>query len=49
VGPQLRIGAFVINDNAEPDYLDYIRSAENGFLSLTLPIKRGTEVSVKVS
>jgi predicted O-methyltransferase YrrM len=48
VAPQLRVGAFVMNDNAEPDYLDYIRDPANGFRSVTLPLKGSTELSVKV-
>lgn len=39
---------FVLIDNAEPDYLDYVRDPANGFRSLTLPLKGGTELSVKV-
>jgi predicted O-methyltransferase YrrM len=49
VAPQLRIGGLVMNDNGEPDYMDYIRAEGSGFLSVTLPIKRGTELSVKVA
>jgi predicted O-methyltransferase YrrM len=49
VAPQLRVGGYVINDNAEPDYLDYIRDPANGFLSVTLRLKGGTELSVKVA
>jgi predicted O-methyltransferase YrrM len=49
VAPQLRIGGYVMNDNAEPDFLDFIRDPSNGFLSITLPIKNGTELSVKVA
>jgi predicted O-methyltransferase YrrM len=49
VAPQLRPGGFVLNDNAEPDFLDYIRDPANGFISLTLPIKRGTELCAKVA
>jgi predicted O-methyltransferase YrrM len=49
VAPQLRIGGFVMNDNGEPDYIEFIRNPENGFLSITLPIKRGTTLSVKVA
>jgi hypothetical protein len=49
VAPQLRIGGFVMNDNGEHDYMECMRSPENGFLSITLPIKRGTTVSVKVT
>jgi predicted O-methyltransferase YrrM len=49
IAPQLRIGGIVINDNAEPDYLDYIRDPANGFRSMSLPLKGGTELSVKIS
>jgi predicted O-methyltransferase YrrM len=49
IAPQLRIGGIVINDNAEPDYLDYIRDPANGFRSVSLPLKGGTELSVKLS
>ena len=48
IAPQLRIGGIVINDNAEPDYLDYIRDPANGFRSMSLPLKGGTELSVRV-
>ncbi|WP_243655210.1 class I SAM-dependent methyltransferase [Raoultella sp. BIGb0138] len=48
VAPQLRVGGYVMNDNAEPDFLAYIRDPENGFISLTLPIKRGTELALKI-
>jgi predicted O-methyltransferase YrrM len=48
IAPQLRIGGIVVNDNAEPDYLDYIRDPANGFRSMSLPLKGGTELSVKV-
>ncbi len=48
VAPQLLIGGCVMNDNAEPDFLDYIRDPANGFLSITLPLKGGTELAVKV-
>jgi predicted O-methyltransferase YrrM len=47
--PQIRIGGLVMNDNAEPDYLNYIRNPDHGFRSMTLPIKGGTELSVKVN
>lgn len=49
VAPQLRIGAYVMNDNAEPDFLDYVRDPANGFVSATLPLKGGTELCVKVA
>ena len=46
--PQLRTGAFVMNDNAEPDHLVHVRDPANGFRSVTLPLKGSTELSVKV-
>lgn len=49
VAPQLRIGGFLMNDNGEPDYIDFIRDPANGFLSVSLPIKGSTELSVKIS
>ncbi|MEU4658608.1 class I SAM-dependent methyltransferase [Streptomyces sp. NPDC023723] len=48
IAPQLRTGAMIMNDNAEPDYLDYIRDPANGFRSVSLPLKGSTELSVKV-
>jgi predicted O-methyltransferase YrrM len=49
VAPQLRPGAMVLNDNAESDYLAYVRDPANGFRSMTLPLKGGTELSVKAA
>jgi hypothetical protein len=49
VAPQLRTGGYILNDNAEPDFLEYIRDPANGFISITLPIKRGTELALKIS
>jgi hypothetical protein len=48
IAPQLRTGAFVMNDNAEPDFLEFIRDPTNGFISITLPLKGGTELAVMV-
>jgi predicted O-methyltransferase YrrM len=48
VAPQLRVGALVMNDNAEADYLDFVRDPATGFRSLSLPLKGSTELSVKV-
>ncbi len=48
VAPQLRVGGYVMNDNAEPDFLEFIRDPARGFLSITLPLKGGTELSVKI-
>jgi predicted O-methyltransferase YrrM len=47
--PQLRSGGYVMNDNAEPDFLEFVRDPANGFLSVTLPLKGGTELCVKVA
>jgi Methyltransferase domain len=48
VTPQLRSKAMVMNDNGEADYLDYVRDPANGFLTLSLPLKGGTELSVRL-
>ena len=48
VAPQIRVGGLVMNDNGEEDYLAWVRDPANGFRSMTLPIKGGTELSVKV-
>nr|WP_241839874.1 class I SAM-dependent methyltransferase [Frankia sp. CcI49] len=48
VAPQLRPGAIVVNDNAEEDYLEYVRDPANGFVGMSLPLKGSTEVSVRV-
>lgn len=47
IAPQVRLGGVVVNDNGEADYLQYVRDRANGFLTLALPIKGSTEVSVK--
>lgn len=49
VAPQVRLGGLVMNDNGEEDYLAYVRDPANGFLSMSLPLKGGTELSVKIS
>ena len=49
LAPQIRTGGYVMNDNAEPDFLQVVRDPGNGFISVTLPLKRGTELCVKVS
>jgi hypothetical protein len=46
--PQLRHGAIVVNDNAEDDYLAYVRDPANGFLGISLPLKGSTEVSARL-
>ena len=48
VAPQMQVGAIAMNDNAEADYIAWIRDSANGFRSMTLPLKGGTELSVKV-
>jgi predicted O-methyltransferase YrrM len=47
--PQIRTGGYVVNDNAEPDFLQFIRDPANGFISVSLPLKGSTELCVKVS
>lgn len=47
LGPQMRPGAIALNDNAEDDYLAFVRDPANGFRSMMLPLKGGTELSVK--
>ena len=49
VAPQIRVGGYIMNDNAEPDFLDFVRNPSSGFLSVTLPLKGGTELCVKVA
>jgi predicted O-methyltransferase YrrM len=49
LAPQIRTGGYVMNDNAEPDFLQFIRDPANGFISVRLPLKGGTELCVKVS
>jgi predicted O-methyltransferase YrrM len=48
LGPQIRRGGLVLNDNGEPDYLNYVRDPANGFRSISLPFKGSNELSVKV-
>jgi hypothetical protein len=48
VAPQLREGAYVFNDNAEADYLAYVRDPANGFLGMSLPLKGDSELSVRI-
>jgi predicted O-methyltransferase YrrM len=49
LAPQIRTGGFVVNDNAEPDFLQFMRDPANGFISVSLPLKGSTELCVKVS
>jgi predicted O-methyltransferase YrrM len=49
LAPQIRTGGYVVNDNAEPDFLQFIRNPANGFISVSLPLKGSTELCVKVS
>jgi predicted O-methyltransferase YrrM len=49
LAPQIRTGGYVVNDNAEPDFLQFIRDPANGFISVSLPLKGSTELCVKVS
>ncbi|MGY1438550.1 O-methyltransferase [Streptomyces reniochalinae] len=36
--PQLAPGAVLVNDNAEPDYLEHVRDPANGFRSSWIPV-----------
>ena len=47
IAPQMQGGAIALNDNAEADYLAWIRDPANGFRSMSLPLKGGTELSVR--
>ena len=49
LAPRIRVGGLLVNDNAETDYLGYVRDPANGFRSMSIPLKDSTEVSVKVS
>jgi predicted O-methyltransferase YrrM len=49
LAPQIRTGGYVVNDNAEPDFLQFMRDPANGFISVSLPLKGSTELCVKVS
>ena len=49
LAPQIRTGGYVMNDNAEPDFLQFVRDPVNGFISVSLPLQRVTELCVKVS
>jgi predicted O-methyltransferase YrrM len=54
MAPQLRKGATVVCDNVGHfpksfvDYLDFVRRPANGFVSTLLPMRGGTELSVKI-
>jgi predicted O-methyltransferase YrrM len=48
LAPQIRSGGILLNDNGEEDYLAFVRNPANRFRSMTLPLKGGTELSVKV-
>ena len=49
LAPQIRTGGYVVNDNAELDFLEFMRDPANGFISVSLPLKGSTELCVKVS
>lgn len=54
MAPQLRPGAMVVCDNVGhfpkgmAGYLDFVRDPANGFVSTLLPLRGGTEISVKI-
>lgn len=39
----------MLNDNPEPDLLAFIHEPADGLISMTLPIKRGTELAPKIT
>ena len=43
----IRIGGYVMNDNGEPDFLDFVRNPSSGFLSVTLPLKGEQSYALK--
>jgi predicted O-methyltransferase YrrM len=50
VEPHLTSGSIVLGENAikqSPEYLDYIRDARNGYLSLPLQFRDGNELSLR--
>ncbi|QJU59287.1 methyltransferase [Sphingomonas sp. AP4-R1] len=50
--PRLRPGTVILGENAfEPEYLDYVRSPANGYLSQSLPFEegRGNELTVRTA
>jgi predicted O-methyltransferase YrrM len=47
IAPKMQGGAIAVNDNGEHDYLAFVRNPANGFRSMSLPLKGGTELSVK--
>ena len=49
LAPQIRTGGYVVNDNAELDFLQFMRDPANGFISVSLPLKSSTELCVKVT
>lgn len=49
VAPQIRLGGMLMNDNAEADYLEFVRDPKNGFRTMALPLKGSTELSVKIA
>jgi predicted O-methyltransferase YrrM/DNA-binding PadR family transcriptional regulator len=48
IAPQIRVGGLLMSDNAEPDYLEWVRDPRHGFVSITLPIQGATELSLKL-
>ena len=55
VAPRLRLGAIVLCDNTArytrryADYLAFVHDPANGLRSMTLPMKGGLEMSVRVA
>ena len=47
LAPQMRTGAVMVNDNAEPDYLEFVRDRSNAFRSITASLGRPTELAIR--
>jgi DNA-binding PadR family transcriptional regulator len=47
VAPQIRSGGLLMNDHAEADSLAYVRDPGSGFVSISLPLEAGIELSLK--
>ena len=47
--PSSKSTTHVMNDNAESDFLRFVRDPVNGFLCMTLPLKGGTELCAEVA
>ena len=49
LAPQIRTGGYVVNDNAEPDFLQFIRDPANGFIFCEPAAYRGSNRTLRES